>query len=96
MKWLDEWCSAPPAAPCWDGVKMATGLIRAQHTDAHESSALVCPSPRQFSIGRNYRGGLTNSESFGVKIQLEQLEFVVVYTAALHLSKEHTYCYSPT
>lgn len=78
MKWLDEWCSAPPAAPCWDGVKMATGLIRAQHTDANESSALVRPSPLQFSIGRNCRGGL--AEPFGVKIQLVQLEFLLVYT----------------
>lgn len=96
MKWLDEWCSAPPAAPYWGGGKMATGLIRAQHTDAHESSSLVCPSPFQFSIGTNCRGGLTNSEPFGVKIQLGQLEFLVVYTAALHLPKERTNCHSPT
>lgn len=61
MKWLDEWCSAPPAAPCWDGVKMATELIRAQLTDAHESSALVRPSPLQFSIERNYGAGVTPS-----------------------------------
>lgn len=68
---------------------------RTAHT-AHESSALVCPSPLQFSIGRNYRGGLSNSKSFGVKIQLEQLEFLFVYTAALYSPKEHTNCYSHT
>lgn len=81
MKWLAEWCSAPPAALCWDGVKMATGLSRAPHTDAHESSALVRPSPLQFSIGRDYQGG--PAESLGVKIQPAQLEFLPFYTRNL-------------
>lgn len=97
MKWLDECSSAPPTAPCWDGVKMATGLIRAQHTDAHESSALVCPSPFQFSSGGGTNvGGFTNSGTAEVKIQLERLEFLLVYTAVLPLLKELQNCKNST